>query len=166
MNRVSAPVAPPSRTTTSRLMVSSYSSYLARSWPSSASPDTLDYSLQVYLPTRLFKASTFASSRPPTASLNLLYHGLQVNLQCFSITASRCIFKLARSRPLSASPNSLNYSLQLYLQARSIMASECISKFTRSQCGEMVELEGRQPIVDTLPHLTWYLKRIDEQEQF
>ena len=49
MNRVSAPVAPPSRTTASRLTAPKYYCNLARSWPPSASPNSLDHSLQVYL---------------------------------------------------------------------------------------------------------------------
>jgi hypothetical protein len=46
------------------------------------------------------------------------------------------------------------------------MASECISKFTRSRCGELLELEGRQPIVNTPPHLAWHPKGIREKERF
>jgi len=78
---------------------------------------------------------------------------LQVLVQSRSITASKCISrlarlraprshdhclqvhisKLARSRPPSVSPNSLDYGLQVHLQTRSITISECISKFTRSR---------------------------------
>jgi len=57
---------------------------------------------------------------------------LQVLFQCHSITASKCISKLAQSRLRSASPNSLNHSLQMHLQTRSITASKCISEFTQS----------------------------------
>jgi len=67
---------------------------------------------------------------PLTASCtssNSLNYGLQVR----SITASKCISKLAWLWPPSASPNSLDYCLPLHLQTRSIMASECICKFTR-----------------------------------
>ena len=49
MNRVSAPVAPPFQTTTSRLTPSMYSSTLTRSWPPSASPNSLDHRIQVHL---------------------------------------------------------------------------------------------------------------------
>ena len=46
------------------------------------------------------------------------------------------------------------------------MASEFSSKLTRSQFAEMVELEGRQPIINTLPHLAKHPKRILEKEPF
>ena len=44
MNRVSAPVAAPFRTTTSRLTASKYSCNLAPAWPPSACPNSLDHS--------------------------------------------------------------------------------------------------------------------------
>jgi len=154
MNRVSAPVSPPSQTTASRSTASKYSSNLARSWPPSASPNSLDDSLQV----RTLMASKCISP-------NSLDHGLQVHLQTHSITAS----KFPRLCPPSASPNSLDYGLQVHtliaskcispnsydygVQVCTIMASECISKFTQSRCGKMVELEGRQPIINTPLHL-------------
>jgi len=53
---------------------------------------------------------------------------LQVYLQTRSITASKCISKLAQSQPPSVSPNSLDYSHQV----PTITASKCISEFTRS----------------------------------
>jgi len=54
---------------------------------------------------------------------------LQVLVQSRSITASKCISKLARSRPPTVSPASLDYGLQV----RTIMASKCISKLARSR---------------------------------
>jgi len=57
MNRVSALVAPHSRTTDSRLTPSKYSSNLARSWPPSAFPNLLDHGLQVHVQTRSITAS-------------------------------------------------------------------------------------------------------------
>jgi len=142
MNRVSAPVSPPSRTTASRLTASKYSSNLARLWPPSASPNSLDHSLQV----RTHMASKCISP-------NSLDHGLQVRTHM----ASKCISKLARLRPLSSHSHGLQSAyLQtrtISLQVRTITASESISKFTRSRCGETVELEGRQPIINTPPHL-------------
>jgi len=54
---------------------------------------------------------------------------LQVLLQSRSITASKCISKLARLRPPSVSPSSLDYGLQVC----TITASMCISKLARSQ---------------------------------
>jgi hypothetical protein len=47
-----------------------------------------------------------------------------------------------------------------------ITASQCIAEFTRSQCGDTVELEGRQPIINTPPHLTWYPKGNHRKERF
>ena len=98
MNRVSAAVTPLSRTTASRLTASWYSFSLARSWPPSASPNSLDHSIQVYLSTRTITASTFAPSRSPSASPNSLDYSLQVYLQTCSITGSECISKFTRSR--------------------------------------------------------------------
>jgi len=145
MNRVSAPGAP--YTDHLQVLVQSHSTTA-----SSASPNSLKHSLQLYLQTRLITASKciskLARSRPTGASPNLLDHGLQlylqthmitaskfsrswppsVYLQTRSITASGCISKLTRSRPLRASPTSLDHGLQLYLQIRSITASKCISK--------------------------------------
>jgi hypothetical protein len=93
-----------------------------------------------------------------------------VYLQTRSITAS----KFARSRPPSASPNSLDYGLQVrtitafqvHLQTCSTTAAECISKFTRSRYGEALELESRQPIINTPAHLAWHPKGIREKERF
>ena len=65
---------------------------------------------------------------------------LQVLVQSRSITASKCISKLARSPPPSVSSTLLHYGLQMHLpstldlgfqvdiQTRSITVSECISK--------------------------------------
>jgi len=116
MNTVSAPIAPPSRNTASRLTAFKYSSNLARLRP----------------------ASAYLQPRP--------------------ITASKCISKAARLRP----PSSHDHSLQ----TRTITALECISKFTWSPCGETVELEGRQLIINTPPHLAWHPKGIVEKAQF
>jgi len=70
-----------------------------------------------------------AVHRPPPSTHQIsLDHGLQVYLHTRSITASKCISKLARSRPPSASPNSLDHGPQVYLQTRSITAC----KFARS----------------------------------
>jgi hypothetical protein len=100
--------------------------------------------LSVLVQTRSITASNLARSRPPIS----LDPGFQVYLQTRSITASKCISKLARSRPPSASPNSLDPGLQVYfqtrsisnsldhclqvhLQTRSIPVSKCISKLAR-----------------------------------
>jgi len=170
MNRVSAPVAPPFRTTVSRLTASKFCSNVARSRPPSSSPNSFDHSLQVYLQTRSITAykclSKLARSRPPSASPNSLDHGLQVHLRTHSVTASKCISKLVRSQPPSQSPNLLDYGLQVHLQTRLIMALEFISNFTQSQWGEMLELEGRQPMMDIPPHLAWHPNGILVTERF
>jgi len=90
-----------------------YSFNLARSWPPSASPNSLDRGLQVHLP-------------------NSLDDVVQVHLQTYSITLSKCISKLARLHRPSASPNSLDYGLQVHLWVHSTLASQCISKLARS----------------------------------
>jgi hypothetical protein len=110
--------------------------------------------------------SKLAQLWPPSVSPNLLYYSLQAHLQTHSITASKCIIIFALTQTASVSPNSLDYSLQVHVQTHSISALECISKFTPSQCGETLELEGRQPIINSLPHLAWHPKGIPEKEQF
>jgi len=131
MNRVSAPVAPPSWTTASWLTASKYSSNLARSWPPSASLNSLDHSRQVYLPTHSITASKFTRSQPPSVSSNALDYGLQTR----SIMAPKCMSKLARLWPPSASPNSVDYIHQVHLQTRSITASKYIFKERRRVYG-------------------------------
>jgi len=130
---------------------SKYLSNLARSRPPSASPNSLDHGLQVYLQTHSITAcklrtimaskciSKLARSRPPSASLSSLDLSLQVHLQThsitaskciseFTITASKCISQLARLRP----PSLHHHGLQLHLQTGSITASKCISEITQS----------------------------------
>jgi len=99
-------------------------------------------------------------SRPPSVSPDLLDYGLQVHLQTHSITASKCISRLARLRhsslhdhsihvhlkthsfmawkfaplwPPSASPISLDHGHQVYPQTYLITACKCISKHSRSR---------------------------------
>jgi len=119
------------------LTASKYSSNLTWSRPPMASPNSLDYGLQVHLQTRPVTASKcnskLAWSQPPSASPNSLDRSLQVYLQSPSITASKCISKLAQSQQRSVSPNSLDYGLQVHLQTRSVTASKCISKLTWSR---------------------------------
>jgi len=120
---------------------SRYSSNLAWSQPPSASPNSLDYSLQV----RMIKASKGIS--PNSHHLGLLVYLLscsisankfpwswppQVYLQTNSSTISECISKFTRSQPPSESPTPLDYCLQVHLQSSLITASECISECTRS----------------------------------
>jgi len=167
MNTVSAPVAPPSllnyRLQIDHLLVLLQSrsimgckciSIFAGSQPPSVSLNWHHCSLQVHTIGTASKCiSKLAQSRPPSASPNSLVHSLQMYPQPGTITAS----KFTRSWPPGASPNWLDYCLQGYLQTSTITASERIFKFTPSQCGEMVKLDGRQPNINTLPHLAWYL---------
>jgi len=138
---------------------SKYLSNLAPSWPSSASPNSLDEGIQVSTITTSKCIFKLAPLRLPSASLSTLDPGLHVHFQTRSIIASKSIFKLARSRPPSsqdhdlpvhltprsisaskfawswppsASRNLLDHSLQVNPQIRLISISECISKFTRS----------------------------------
>jgi len=129
-------------------------SKLARSQPPGESPNSHDHGLQVHTIT----ACKVARSRPPRSH----DHGLQMHLQIRTITASKCISKLAWLQR----PSLHDHSLQVHLQTCSITALECISKFTWSRCGETLELEGRHPIINTLPHIAWHPKGIREKEWF
>ena len=134
MNRVSAAVAPTSRSTASRSTTSKYSSNLDRSWPPSASANSLDHGLQVHL--------WVTRSQPPSASPNLLDHGLQVHLWVHSILTSKCIAKLDWSRPLS----SHDHGLQVHLRTRSITACNCISEFNLISASKCIpKLAESQP---------------------
>jgi len=145
MNRVSAPVAPPSRTT-SRFTASKYSSNHARSWPPSASPYSLDHSLQVHLWVHSISASkcisTLTRLPPPSASLSSLDLGLQVHLQTRLIPACKCVSEFTRSRSPSASPHSLDPGLQVHLQTRTITASKYIFKVRQQVYGDTGVTEG------------------------
>jgi len=106
-----------------------YSSNLAQSWPPSASPTSLDHTLQV---------CTLMASKG--ISRNSLDHCLQVNLHTSTIPAfmfalswpssahlqSHMITaeKFICSRPPSASPNLVDHSLQVHVQTCMIRASE------------------------------------------
>jgi len=128
MNRVSASIAHAFQSTalrfsvsrlttfwsiTSRWTTSKHSSNLDRPWTLSASLSSLDFGF---------------SESPHT-----LDHGLPVNLWVHSISASKCISKLARFRPASESLNLVDLGLQVHLQPRSIPDSKCISEFTWSR---------------------------------
>jgi len=192
MNCVLAPVMTPSRTTASRLNASKYSSNFTRSWPSRASPNSLDQWHLVFLQSRMVTASKFTRSQPPGASWKSHDHGLQVHLQTCPITASKWIFNLVSSLPATVSLNSHDYALQLRKiaasknisklewsqpqsrspnsldyghQTRSITASKCISMLTASWCDEPVELDGRMRIINTPLHLPWHQKRICEKQR-
>jgi len=73
-------------------------------------------------------SSNLPRSRPPSASLISLDHGLQVHRQSRSITASKGISKLTGLWPAI----SHEHGLQVHLQTRLITILECIFKFTPS----------------------------------
>jgi hypothetical protein len=102
--------------------------------------------------------SQLAQFRPPS----WLHPSLQVHRQTRSIATSKCISKLAPSVPSSVSPHSHDSGLLLCTTT----ASEFILMFTRSWCGVTVQLLDRQPIINTLPHLTSYLMKITETAAF
>jgi len=132
MNRISAPITPPSRNTSSGLNASKYYSNIARSWPPSAYPTTHDYSLQAYVMTRTILASKPMS--PILLDYNLqvnLNYDLLVHIQTRTIMASKIISNLAQSGPPGAFPNSQNYSLQVHRKTCFITASKCISKLAQ-----------------------------------
>jgi hypothetical protein len=85
-------------------------------------------------------------------------HNLQAHLQTGSITAAKYISTLAWWLP----PSSHNDGLQ----NPSMPTFELITNVTRLRCGATVELQGRQPINNSPPHLTWHLKGILENERF
>ena len=191
MNRVSAPVLPPSQTTASSLTPSKSSSILARTWPPSASPHSLNHRLQVCTlmaskcisPNLLHHSlqvdiSRLAPSWRPSASGNSLDYRPQVCmiaiskflsqnshnyiLQVHTITVSKCIPKLARSQPSGVSPTSVDYGLQVCM----IIRSESIAKFARSRRGETAESEGILYISNTPPHIAYHPKCFFEEEPF
>jgi hypothetical protein len=85
-----------------------------------------------YLPAEKSLTTWCAMHRlPPSTRPNLLDYSMQVHLQTRSITASKCIFKLAPLLCPSASPNSLDHGIQVHLQSGSITASWWISKLAR-----------------------------------
>jgi len=130
-------------------------SKLARSWPPSASLNYLHLGLPVHLQTRLITASKciskLARSGAPSVSpdsLNYslkgrtimaskcvsptsLDHGLQVYLQIPSITASKCLSKVARSRPRSISLSSPDRHFQAHLE---LLSSTAYSQSIYSVC--------------------------------
>jgi len=138
MNWVSAPVVPPSQTTTSRLIASKHCSNLGWSWPPSEAPHSLNYHLAVHLYVYSIKASKCISKLTQShswgTSANSHYYGLQVRtIMAFlvhpktrSITASECNSELARLQPPSVSPKLHDYGLQV----RTITAC----KFARLHC--------------------------------
>jgi len=109
-----------------------------QSRPPSASPNLFDHGLQVRIINGLQTLSITASkciplftrSRAICASWNLLIHCLQVHLSDNSISASKCISKLAQSRP-STSLNSHNHRLPVGLLDLSMSISRYSYDYTR-----------------------------------
>jgi len=110
------------------------------------------------------KLTVVYSFSPCRASL-LIYH-LQMDhlqiLQSRLIMDSKCISKLGQPPPQS----SHDHGLQVHLQTRSITASKCILKLAQSRCGDTTELESREQIINTPPHLLQHPKGICEIERF
>jgi len=144
MNSVSAPVVPPSRTTTSRLTASKYSFNLARSWPRNASPNCSITASECI--------SKLARSGSPSASPNLFDYSIRVHLQICSTTAFKFISKPARLQP----PISHHHVLQVYLQTQLVTASKCISKLAQlwPPSASLCSLEGERIWRDTRPGWT------------
>ena len=124
LNGVTAAVAHPSQSTTSRSTTSKYSSNLDWSWPPRASLNSLNHCLQVHIRAE--------RSRSPSASLS------------YSISPSKCISKPAWSRPLSAFLTHFTSDSKCISKfagwwppcaslSHSISASKFISKSARSQ---------------------------------
>ena len=99
---------------------------LARSWPPSASPNSLDHVLQVYLHTCSITASKCSSnlnqSQSQSASRSSLNLGLPVYLQILSIPAFYCVSNLTQSWPRNVSLSSLDRHFQLLIEILSGMA--------------------------------------------
>jgi len=109
---------------------STFAQLRVNQWIKSPLPSHLPSELTTSRLTTSKYSSNLARWWPPSASSNLLKHGLQVQLQTRSIVASKCISKVA----LLQIPNSLHCGLQVHLQTRTIAASKCISKLARSRC--------------------------------
>jgi len=86
-------------------------SRLAWAWPSSVHY----HAFQVHI-------TKPARSRLPSASPNIAVHRLQVHLQIWLITASKCFSKVTRSRPGSIYLSSLDFHFQAHLELLSSTA--------------------------------------------
>ena len=118
-------------------MASKSISKLARSQPPSASPMSLDHSLQVFLQSRTITTSKCISQLTRLRQPHSHGHGLQVHLQTSLISASECISKPAGSQPPSVSPFSLDYGPQVCM----IIASRYISKLAQSHSASLSSLD-------------------------
>jgi len=111
MNKVSNPIPPPSWSNSARSTASKYSSNLDWSWPPCATPNLLDYGLQVYLQTWSIMASKHISELiwpwPPSDSPNWLTYSLQYRMSMAS--------RFARLWHWCAFLNTLDLGLQIHL---------------------------------------------------
>jgi len=98
---------------------------------------------------------------------SLSIHPLQTNilhaiLQSQLIMVSICISNLARQWP----PSLNHHGLHVHLDTQSIMGFKYFSKVIGSQAEEMVELNGIELIINTLPHFPCHLNGIRQKELF
>ena len=103
-------------------------------WIESPLPSRLPPELNSSRLTASLYFSNLARSWPPSASPNLLDHGLQVHLQTRLIAASKCSSKLAWSWHPYASLNSLDHGLAVSLWVHSIVIFGCTSKLGKIEC--------------------------------
>ena len=107
---------------------------LARLRPPSASQNSLNHRLQVYLQSCCITASMSIPNPAPLWHPCSHNHGLQVHLHIHSIVASKCISIVTRSRSPSASPNLLNQGQGLYSCVHSIDILRHTSKLGKIEC--------------------------------
>jgi hypothetical protein len=113
----------------------------AQSRPPSASPNSLNHGIEVYLQTRSITACQFTQSWYPTAYLQpcsimpskFAQSGPPpAHLQSRLITISESITKFPPPRTPIVSSNTLDYGVQVDVQQPSLMASKCTSAFPAS----------------------------------
>jgi len=132
-------------------------SKVTRSRPRSASLSLLHDGFPLYLQTCSSTACKFTWSWPSKCNTKLGQswlpsshnHGVKVDLQTPSTTASECISKFTQLWPPSVYTNSHDYCLEVHM----IMASDWISTLARSPCVELAEL-------------SWHPKRFRDKERF
>jgi len=99
-------------------MATKCSSQFAQSRSPSASPNSLDHGLPVYLGVHsnlvANSISKLARSWPQSAALSSLDLGRQVHVQTQLVTATQCISEFTLSQSPIASPNSLDHGLGVY----------------------------------------------------
>lgn len=167
MHEFSCPVVPPTwatafrvttfRYTASRLATcwltnSKYCFNLARIWPPTTTPNTLDHSLQLSLQSLLITASKISRSGSSSEYL-----------QTLSIPACRCISNYAGSWYPVVSPTMCDYDLQSQHQPDMIITSECICISSRWRTGDIAERQCKPRIISTPLHLTMHRKEIPEK---